>query len=104
MKEDNTIIGVLIEETTTISFQEVCHKYRIPEALLHEMVEHGLFSTKTTTKELITLSPKDLLKIESAFRLHRDLRINLPGVALALELLEKIDRMNDELTILRRQF
>ncbi|KTC88599.1 chaperone modulator CbpM [Fluoribacter dumoffii] len=104
MKQDNTIIGVLIEETTSISFKEVCQKYHIPKELLIEMVEYGLFSTSTTKTEQLKLTQKDLRKIESAFRLHRDLGINLPGVALALDLLEKIDQLNDELNILRKHF
>ncbi|WP_454784134.1 chaperone modulator CbpM [Legionella sp. WA2024007413] len=104
MKQDNTIIGVLIEETMTISFDEVCQKYQIPEELLHEMVEYGLFSTETTKTEHLELNPNDLRKIESAFRLHQDLGINLPGVALALDLIEKIDQLNEELNILRKHF
>ncbi|KTC80082.1 chaperone modulator CbpM [Legionella sp. PATHC035] len=104
MKQDNTIIGVLIEETTTISFNEVCQKYHIPKELLIEMVEYGIFSSKTTKTEHLKLNQKDLRKIESAFRLHQDLGINLPGVALALELLEKIDLLNEELNILRKHF
>lgn len=104
MKQDNAIIGVLIEETMTISFQEVCRKYHIPKELLLEMVEHGLFSNETTKAEHLQLNQKDLRKIESAFRLHRDLGINLPGVALALDLLEKIDQLNEELNILRKHF
>lgn len=104
MKQSNTIVGVLIEETTIISFNEVCQKYQISKELLLEMVEYGLFSNKTDTTEQLQLNQKDLRTIESAFRLHRDLGINLPGVALALELLEKIDRLNDELNILRKHF
>ncbi|STY29786.1 putative chaperone-modulator protein CbpM [Legionella wadsworthii] len=104
MKKDNTIVGVLIEETMTVSFQEVCQKYRIPENLLHEMVEYGLFSSRTTNAEQLKLNQKDLRKIESAFRLHRDLGINLAGVALALDLLERIEQLNDELHILRKHF
>lgn len=74
----------------------------MPKELLIEMMEYGLFSNPTTQTEQLQLSSTDLLKIESAFRLHRDLGINLPGVALALELLEKIDQLSDELNILRK--
>lgn len=104
MKEDNTLIGVLIEEATTISFKEVCHKYAMPNELLLEMVEYGLFSSQTTKTEHLKLNQRDLRTIESAFRLHKDLGINLPGVALALELLEKIDKLNEELNVLRKHF
>ncbi|MGL5741247.1 MAG: chaperone modulator CbpM [Legionella sp.] len=104
MKQDTTLVGVLIEETTTFTFNEVCTKYHISNELLLEMVEYGLFSSPTTQTEQLKLNQKDVLKIESAFRLHRDFGINIPGVALALELLEKIDQLNDELTILRKHF
>ncbi len=102
MKQSNTIVGVLIEETTTISFNEVCLKYQIPKELLLEMVEYGIFSSQTSVSEKLQLNQKDLRKIESAFRLHSDLGVNLPGVALALELLEKIDELTGELNVLRK--
>ena len=36
-------------------------------------------------------------RARTALRLQRDLEINLPGVALALELLEELDRLRREL-------
>ena len=95
---------MLIDETTTYSFVEVCHKYHIREELLIEMIEQGLFPDQPTEPEQIALDQKALRRIESAFRLHRDLGINLPGVALALELLEEIEKMHKELDILRKHF
>jgi chaperone modulatory protein CbpM len=96
------LVGVLIEDSTTISYTEVCRKYSIPQKLLAEMMEHGLFSNKSTQIEQLTLNQKELKRIESAFRLHHDLGINLPGVVLALELLEKIEKLDSELSILRK--
>lgn len=104
MKKDNLLIGVLIEETTTISFIEVCHKYRIPKELLIEMIEQGLFPNQSVSNEQINLEQKDLHRIESAFRLHKDLGINLPGVALALDLMEEMEQLRNELNILRKHF
>lgn len=104
MNKNTLLIGVLIEETTTISFTEVCHKYNIPKELLSDMIEQGLFPNQPTDPEHIALSQKELRRIESAFRLHRDLGINLPGVALALELLEEMEKMHKELDILRKHF
>ncbi|CAM2759154.1 chaperone modulator CbpM [Legionella worsleiensis] len=104
MSEQNFLSGMLIEETTTYTFIEVCHRYHIPEELLIEMIEHGLFPNQPTDPQKITMDQKELRRIESAFRLHRDLEINLPGVALALELLEKIEHMERELDILRKHF
>jgi chaperone modulatory protein CbpM len=104
MSKDNILIGLLIEETTTVSFTEVCHKYNIPKELLIEMIEQGLFPNQPTQIEQIALDQKALRRIEAAFRLHRDLGINLSGVALAIELLEEIEKMRAELNILRKHF
>ncbi|MFT4060014.1 MAG: chaperone modulator CbpM [Legionella sp.] len=104
MSKNNVLIGVLIEDSKTISYTEVCDKYNIPEKLLEEMMEHGLFSNQSTDLKHLKFNQKELHRIESAFRLHRDLRINLPGVVLAIELLEKIERLDEELNILRRHF
>jgi chaperone modulatory protein CbpM len=104
MEKDSVLIGVLIEDSKTVSYTEVCQKYNIPEELLREMMEHGLFSNQSTQIEQLKLNQKELHRIESAFRLHHDLGINLPGVVLAIELLEKIEKLDNELRILRKAF
>jgi chaperone modulatory protein CbpM len=102
MNDEHILIGVLIEETSSITFNEVCRRYNIPKELLIDMIEHGLFSCQPTSIEQTQLTLNDLHRLESAFRLNKDLGINLPGVALALDLLEEIEKIRKELDILRR--
>lgn len=97
------ITGILLEETQTLSFEEVCVQYHIPKTLLVDLIEYGLFDNQTTQLKEIRFTPKALRTMETAFRLHRDLEINLPGVALALELLEEMNNLRDELHLLRKQ-
>ena len=104
MNKEKILIGVLIEETTSITFKEVCQKYNIPKELLIEMIEQGLFSSQSAPIEQTQLNLNDLHRMESAFRLHKDLGVNLPGVALALDLMEEIEEIRKELDILRRHF
>lgn len=104
MNDKTLLIGILVEEQSTLSFQDVCHKYNISQELLIEMVEYGLFAEQPIKPEKINLDQKSLRRMESAFRLHKDLGINLPGVALALDLLEELEQMQQELTILRKHF
>ena len=72
--------------------------------LLIEIIEEGLFASQAADEEQMTLDQKSLQRLETAFRLHRDLNINLPGVALALDLLEEMEQMKEELEILRKHF
>jgi chaperone modulatory protein CbpM len=104
MNDNKTVVGVLIEDATTFSYTEICHQYQIPEEFLIEMIEYGVFPVTSFQKEHIALDAKSLKRLESAFRLHRDLDINVPGVALAVELLEEVEKMRCELDILRKHF
>ncbi len=99
MTQMTLINATLIEETTLLTRVEVSEKLRIPEQLLEEMQAEGLF---TSTQDGIL--PQDFIKIAKACRLHQDLGVNLAGAALALELLEQIEQLEQELGILRRHF
>ena len=102
MAPQTILAGILMDETTTIAVSQVCEKYGISEALLQEMVEHGLFDEQTMHSKSIHINEQTLSRIQSACRLQEDLELNLPGVVLVLELLEELERMRDELIILRR--
>lgn len=99
---DRTIItGVLMDEHTTLSFVDICHKHHIPEDLLREMLEHGLFGGEVTSINNLDFDMYMLQRIQSARRLQHDLGINLPGVILVLELLDEMEQIRDELRILQ---
>ncbi|MDP3559599.1 MAG: chaperone modulator CbpM [Legionellaceae bacterium] len=96
-----TLIATIIDEHTTYTFVEVCQQLHIPEALLLEMEEHGLFTPIISNKQHL-LNQQALQRIEAACRLHRDLEINLAGVVLALELLDQLEELQQRLAILER--
>lgn len=104
MSTETLLIGVVIEEEISNSMTQVCAQYRIPEQLLLEMIEQGLFENHKISAESFTMTPQDKRRMESAFRLHRDLGINLAGVALALDLLEELEEVRQELAILKKHF
>ena len=102
--DKNTIItGMLMDEgTMTISFTQVCHTYHIPEDVLIDLLEHGLFSEITQPVKQVTFNPPMISRVQTARRLQEDLGVNLPGVVLVMELRDELGKMRDELEILRR--
>ena len=87
-----------ITEEQSITFIEICQKCNLKEEELQEMLEHGLFEDNgTKTVNLTTLK-----RIESAYRLQADLGVNIPGAALALELLDELQLLRSELDFLRK--
>lgn len=102
MDEDKVTLGVIVDENITISYVSVCNKYHVSEQVLLDFIEHGLFRDRVSFKERLDFDGNMLSRLESACRLYNDLQINPPGVVLALELLDRLDKINDELAVLKR--
>ncbi len=99
MQAKRIFTAVIINEHEMYSFQEVCEQLNIPETLMMEMEEHGLFQCEEKNH---FITHQALNRIESACRIHQDLGVNLPGVVLALELLEELEELRHRLSILER--
>ncbi len=103
MSTQTIITGVLLDDAVSYSYLEVCEHYGISEQTLLEMLQCGLFSTHITPIHQLQFDHKMLGRIAAACRLQNDLDINMPGVVLALELLDELATVREELHILRRQ-
>jgi chaperone modulatory protein CbpM len=101
MSDKTIITGVLVDDNMTISFMEVCQKCNISEEVLLDMVEHGLVQSPAAQLKNMFVDQRTLGRIQSASRLQQDLGINAPGVVLVLELLDELEQVRDELSILQ---
>ncbi|MCP0913976.1 MULTISPECIES: chaperone modulator CbpM [Legionella] len=102
MGNKQVITGLLVDENHTVSFIEVCEKYDISEELLQGMLEQGLFSHPPKDVKNLQIDYAMVRRIQSAKRLQQDLGVNIPGVVLVLELLEELEQLRSELSILQR--
>jgi chaperone modulatory protein CbpM len=96
---------VIVGEKMTLTLTEFEERYHVDETFFNEMLEHGLIDPTPEAKidpERIVLDSLALHRIESALRLRRDLEVNMPGIALVLDLLEELRHARGELQILRR--
>jgi chaperone modulatory protein CbpM len=93
---------VVVGETIQLTITEFHDKYDVEEALFLEMLEYGLFEPRKIEMETIYLDLDALRRIQSALRLQRDLGINLPGAALALDLMKELDELRAELAMLHK--
>lgn len=103
MTERKMITGIIVDKTTRITFIEVCERYNIPKKDLADLIEYGIIEADVENFERSQFDFETLERIFSALRLKQDLGINTPGIALALELLDKIERIEQEIDILKRQ-
>ncbi len=80
---------------------ELCALCRVDSEMVSEMVNEGLLIPEGTTPETWRFSAVAIKRIQITLRLQQDLRVNLPGAALALDLLEELDELRSRLRQLR---
>lgn len=103
---DNDIIEIL-DENFEMSMGELCQSCTVKAETIIEMVEEGLIEPLHEVRHKPTVQWRfggpSLRRVNVAIRLQRDLRVNLAGASLAIELLEEIERLKQRLMIFNEE-
>lgn len=94
-KNDVQITGAVI--CGTLSREELCRICRVDADFIDAMLSEGVIDSLELPEEEPQFSEHDLWRVRVASRLQRDLAVNLAGAALALDLLEEIERLRSRL-------
>lgn len=88
--------GLILNEETRCTLGDLCRLCGVTADLIHEMIEEGIITPIGPTPRDWSFTFPAIKRVQTTIRLQHDLRINLPGCALVLDLL-------DELTELRQR-
>ena len=92
-----TLTGIVLDEQTELSLAELSQACSVSVEWVIELVDEGVLEPAGQRQERWRFSGTHLLRARTAVRLQHDLKINLAGVALALELMEEIETMRERL-------
>ena len=84
------IEGSVVENEVHMSIVELSHASRTPEDLIMSWVSEGVLSPTGSSPQDWRFSGDSLRRAKTAAHLTHDLELNVPGDALALDLLEEI--------------
>ncbi len=85
------LTGHILEETSELSFLELCESCQTSTESMIELVEYGIISpSQGSTSSQWLFQSSSLVRADKALRLQQDLKVNLAGSALILELLDEI--------------
>ena len=93
------IEGNIVESEVHMSIVELSHASRTPEELIMSWVTEGVLSPTGSSPQDWRFSGDSLRRAKIAAHLTHDLELNVPGVALALDLLEEIAQLRARLPI-----
>ena len=82
----------VMDRTVTFALEDVCRACGTRRSVVMEMVEYGIIEAGGTPDEP-AFHGEALVHAQVAARLMRDLGVNLPGAALAIDLLRQMGRL-----------
>jgi chaperone modulatory protein CbpM len=89
--------GTIVDDSTRLTLDDLCRICSIERSHVVEFVAEGVLEVETADTSEWHFSGTALRRARTAVRLQRDLELNLVGVALALDLMDEIERLRREI-------
>ena len=87
-----------MENLTEINI--ICLHYKIEPVFLHELNQFGLLKMQLIDQNYF-IHHSSIYQLEKIIRLHHELNVNLEGIDIIMNLLEKINALDESLRIAR---
>ena len=91
------VTGMIFDEETEITVVELCEVCSVDQQMIDDLIAEGILEPLDNGGEVTRLPYSSVRRTHTVVHLQRDLGVNLPGAALALELLERIDKLRAQL-------
>lgn len=104
MPKHELIIIADYSRETSLTLDEICEICGISSDIINTFIEYEIIRPRGETSAEWEFDLKHLQRVKSALRLQRDLEVNLPGVAIILDLLDEMHDMESRLAFFERQF
>ena len=98
----NLLAPELIDDQTVFTLADLCRSCAVEAEFIEAMVEHGIIEPTGKSGRHWYFTASSLRRTRVTLHLQKDLGVNLAGAALALDLLEHIDKIESQLRALGR--
>lgn len=106
MNTKQPLQGEIAGYDSPLTLEQLCRCCALPREEVLLLIEEGIIEPQVKAGEERTdhwqFHWKSLTRVRTTTRLQQDLGVNLPGAALALELLERIERLERQLNSLQK--
>lgn len=96
------ISGLILEEQTELTLEELCRACAVDTGSISALVDEGVLQPGGNVATGWVFTGLHLRRARTATRLQRDLGVNLAGAALALDLLDELERLRAQLHAVAR--
>lgn len=103
-EKSSGVTTTVLSRELRLSVDEFCDLCGVHAETVIELVEHGLLEPQGSGFATWSFAADSIRRVQIARRLQRDFALNTEGAALAVELLEEIDRLRQRLRLLEQQW
>lgn len=102
----NNSVMIIADYTNAhpITLEELCEACSVTHEFVHILIEHDVIHVKSPEPTQWVFTEKELDRIKTALRLHRDLEVNMEAMKLVLDLISEINDLRAESNLIRRHF
>lgn len=90
---NDPISAMLLDDSVHFSLAELCAACHVSEDFVVEIVAEGIVEPTGREPAQWRFTGVALTRVQRVIRLQQEFDVNLPGAALALELLEEVERL-----------
>ncbi len=91
------ITAFILEEQTGLTLEDVCRACTCEAALIVELVHESVLMPEGSAPEQWRFTGLQMHRARTALSLQRDLGVNLAGAALALQLMDELNSLREQL-------
>ena len=95
--KQNPATGEILDEEQVFSLQQICRYCDLDNDQVVELVAEGIIEPQDGRRGEWRFSGYMFKRVQIAARLQRDLDINLPGIAVILELLNELEDLRQRI-------
>lgn len=92
-KQLTCVTGIVLSEESRCSLADLCRLCNVSAELIENLIDEGILSPEGGSPREWQFPFISVKRVQTVIRLQQDLRVNLPGCALALDLLDEIETL-----------
>lgn len=92
--------GIVLEQLTELTLEEVSRNCAVQAQFINELIMEGVIAPLAgNAPDSWRFTGLQIRHLSVAWRLQRDLGVNLPGAALALQLLDELETLRAQIAV-----
>ena len=104
MKKNDSVIVADYSHENPLKLKEFCEICGIDAAFAQTLVEYDILHIETIEVDHWVFTVAHIERVKTTLRLHHDLEVNLPGIAIILDLLDQIEEQKQRADLLEKHF